>query len=147
MTTHLEALTAEVQAKRSEKYVLWTMMGHLNTIEKNMNTSTSTRPPRTHAKARQQDVEPLLESLGLDELIPKATRQGIGGMPKGSDDDDKQLKLPSIVQSLGEAARRRKEAVRMLVDAVNSGSEVEDELEKLEERIAEARSALEEVTR
>ena len=135
MTHDLDFLRNQIEAKRSEKIVLGRMAAEIERVERDM---TLTNIPTTRPVAAQQsgDHRKLEEMMGQLRLSHSATEaQDTDTKDTGSHD--------STMDKLEAAAQQRKEAVAMLPKATASNTNVEDGLEALEKRIAEARAELE----
>ena len=132
MTNDLELLTSEIEEKSSEKVVLESMLLTVGRIEKEMHAKARARSTRVGTPGPHNALSELVEHLQLRE----AGRSG-----HGSEEGTASHEI--VVHTLDSTAHKQKQVVQMLADVASSDSNVEEALDALEDRIAEARAGLE----
>jgi hypothetical protein len=146
MTTTLETMKTGVDEKISEREVLRSMLAHLDRIEREMNTQAAAikvapraTPGMGQDRKAQKALTEMLETLSLNDKGPSSKC-----LEHASDHEAETRKGDRfLIDTMQEAAQRRRQAVTILRDASISTTENEDKIQELEGRIAEARAHIE----
>ena len=134
MTEELGTLTRDVEEKRSERIVLATMLKEVGRIESEMSaTGTKSRPTQIAAPEKQKALAELMKHLKLSQA---------GDLVRDSPQEGLETSREAFVHRLESAAQQRRAAVSLLTNVASPTTNVEDGLEALESRIAEARAEL-----